>query len=204
IETRLAAGGRFPGASAIISGFFVSQKPEHASMTAARVAIAQLNLRVGDLAGNAASLLDAARQAHPRPADILVTPELAVTGYPPEDLLLRPRFVEEAQAALDALRAGLAGLAGLHVVVGHVVRRGGKLYNAASVLHEGRVLGTYCKRELPDYAVFDEVRYFAPDTAPLVFEVKGVPFGINICEDIWFDAAPKAAAEAGARVLLVP
>ncbi|MEI2414678.1 NAD+ synthase [Orrella sp. JC864] len=173
-------------------------------MSAARVAIAQLNLCVGDLAGNVRRLAQAARQAHAQGADILLTPELAITGYPPEDLLLRPRFLDDAQAAFETLRQELAGLKGLHVVLGHETRRGGKLYNAASVLLEGGVLGTYCKRELPNYAVFDEQRYFASDTAPLVFEVKGVRFGVNICEDIWFDAAPKAAAEQGAQVLLVP
>ena len=173
-------------------------------MSAARVAIAQLNLCVGDLAGNARRIAEAARHAHAQGADVLVTPELALIGYPPEDLLLRPRFLDDAQAAFEALRQELAGLAGLHVVLGHETRRGGKLYNAASVLCEGRVLGTYCKRELPNYAVFDEQRYFVADTTPLVFEVKGVRFGVNICEDVWFDAAPKAAAEQGAQVLLVP
>ncbi|MBP6706236.1 MAG: NAD+ synthase, partial [Achromobacter sp.] len=173
-------------------------------MSAARVGIAQINALVGDLAGNAAKVLEAARKAHAEGADVLVTPELVLTGYPPEDLLLRPLFVQTQQDVLDRLRQDLAGLAGLHVLVGHVLARQGRLYNAASVLCEGRVLGTYCKRELPNYSVFDEQRYFSAHGEALVFNVKGVRFGVNICEDIWFDRAPRAAAQAGAQVLLVP
>ncbi|OZI78340.1 NAD+ synthase [Bordetella genomosp. 2] len=173
-------------------------------MSAARVAIAQINAHVGDIAGNAARVLEAARAAHGQGADVLVTPELVLTGYPPEDLLLRPHFVERQEAALAQLRQDTAGLAGLHLLVGHVLARGGKLYNAATVLCEGKVVGAYCKRELPNYSVFDEQRYFSADDQPLVFEVKGVRFGVNICEDIWFDRAPRAAAQAGAQVLLVP
>jgi NAD+ synthase (glutamine-hydrolysing) len=174
-------------------------------MSAARVAFAQINTVVGGLAGNAVKILQAAREAHARGADVLVTPELSLTGYPPEDLLLRPSFIDAQERALAQLGADMAGLAGLHVVVGHAARRlDGKLHNAASVLCEGRVLGTYAKAELPNYSVFDEDRYFVPGSEPLVFEAKGVRFGVNICEDIWFDRAPHAAAAAGARVLLVP
>ena len=173
-------------------------------MSAVRVAIAQINTLVGDAAGNAARVLRAAREAAAQGADVLVAPELVLTGYPPEDLLLRPTFVQAQERALDGLRADLAELPGLHVVVGHVQSREGRLYNAASVLADGRVLGTYCKRELPNYSVFDEQRYFTPDGTPQVFQVKGLVFGLNICEDLWFEHAPRAAAAAGARVLLVP
>ena len=173
---------------------------ETPSMSAARRNCA--DQRPGDLAGNAAKVLEAARKAHAEGADVLVTPELVLTGYPPEDLLLRPLFVQTQQDVLDRLRHDLAGLAGLHVLVGHVQARQG--HNAASVLCEGRVLGTYCKRELPNYSVFDEQRYFSAHGEALVFNVKGVRFGVNICEDIWFDRAPRAAAQAGAQVLLVP
>jgi len=173
-------------------------------MSVARVAIAQINAVVGDLAGNAAKVLQAARSAHAQGADVLLTPELVLTGYPPEDLLLRPSFVELQEQELRQLASDLAGLAGLHVVVGHVLDTGGRRFNAASVLRDGKVLGTYRKLELPNYSVFDEQRYFVADGTPFVFEVKGVPFGLNICEDIWFDRAPQAAAAAGARVLLVP
>jgi NAD+ synthase (glutamine-hydrolysing) len=187
-------------------------------MNAARVAIAQINACVGDLCGNAERVLAAARRAHELGADVLLTPELVLTGYPPEDLLLRPSFVSEQQQQLDELRRELAELKGLHVVVGHVdgdargapayafADRSGhrRLYNAASVLCEGRVLGTYRKRELPNYSVFDEQRYFTADGTPLTFEAKGVRFAVAICEDIWFDAVPKAVGQTGARVLLVP
>ncbi|MVW72949.1 NAD+ synthase [Bordetella sp. 15P40C-2] len=177
---------------------------ESSSSRAVRVGIAQINAHVGDLAGNAARVLQAARSAHEQGADILVTPELALTGYPPEDLLLRPSFVQRQQAVLDQLRADCAGLTGLHLIVGHVLADEGHLYNAASVICDGRVVGVYRKRELPNYSVFDERRYFASADQALVFEVKGVKFGVNICEDIWFDHAPRAAAQAGAQVLLVP
>jgi len=173
-------------------------------MCAARVAIAQLDFCVGDLAGNVARLREAAQQAHECGADVLVTPELAMTGYPPEDLLLRPRFLDDADAALDGLCSELAGLTGLHLVVGHPLRRDGRLYNAASVLCAGRIVATYCKRELPNYSVFDEARHFTADDTPCVFDVKNVRFGVNICEDAWFDRAPQAAARAGAQVLLMP
>lgn len=173
-------------------------------MSKARVAIAQINACVGDLAGNADRVLTAARQAHQQGADVLLTPELVLTGYPPEDLLLRPLFVQEQLQVLDDLRNDLAELKGLHVVLGHVHTRDYALYNAASVLFEGAVVGTYCKLELPNYSVFDEQRYFKSDGTPLTFQVNGVNFGVVICEDIWFDRAPAAARRAGAHVLLVP
>ena len=173
-------------------------------MSAVRVAIAQINACVGDLDRNAGKVLAAARAAHAQRADVLVTPELVLVGYPPEDLLLRPSFVERQLAVLDQLRADLAGLAGLHVVVGHVAADAHGLYNAASVLCEGRVIGTYRKQELPNYAVFDEQRYFEAGGEPLVFTVNNVRLGVVICEDIWFDRAPVQSARAGAQVLLVP
>ena len=172
-------------------------------MTAVRVGIAQINACVGDLAGNAARVLEAARRAHALGARILLAPELVLTGYPPEDLLLRPSFVHQTEAALRRLCDDLAPLDGLRVVVGHVAQQPEGLRNAASVLFEGRLLGTYCKRELPNYSVFDERRYFRPDDRPFTFDVDGVRFGINICEDAWFETAPRAAAAAGAQVLLV-
>lgn len=103
----------------------------------------------------------------------------------PEDLLLRPRFIQEQQAVFERLCQDLAGLAGLHVVIGHVLARQDRLYNAATVVCEGRVLGSYCKRELPNYSVFDEQRYFSAHGEAFGFTVKGVRFGLNICEDIW-------------------
>ena len=172
-------------------------------MSAVKVSIAQINALVGDLSGNAQRVLEAARLAHAAGAQVLLTPELALTGYPPEDLLLRPSFIEVCDQVLNDLCANTASLTGLHVVVGHVTSQNGLLRNAASVLVEGKVLGTYFKRELPNYAVFDEQRYFAAGEQPFTFTVGGVCFGVNICEDIWFDAAPEAAAQQGAHTLLV-
>ena len=172
-------------------------------MSAVKVSIAQINALVGDLAGNSRRVLEAARLAHAAGARVLLTPELVLTGYPPEDLLLRPSFVLQCDRVLNDLCASLASLSGLHVVVGHVTSQNGDLRNAASVLLEGRVLGTYYKHELPNYAVFDEQRYFVAGEQALTFTVGGVCFGVNICEDIWLESAPEAAAQQGAHTLLV-
>ena len=169
-----------------------------------RVAIAQINCTVGDLAGNAEKIFNAAREAAARGADIVVTPELALTGYPPEDLLLRPALYARCDAAMTALAARLAAFEALHCVIGHPSLDGGRRYNTASVLKGGRFIGRVHKRELPNYDVFDEERYFAHGTEPLVFDVKGTRFGVVVCEDTWFAAAPMASREAGAQVLLVP
>jgi NAD+ synthase (glutamine-hydrolysing) len=183
------------------------------------VALVQFNATVGDLAGNVAKIVAAARDAHARGARVVLTPELGLCGYPPEDLLLRPAFMRAcAEALADAARR-LADLPGLHVVVGHPHQFGERgdvrskshavqqRYNAASVLAGGRVIGTYCKRELPNYQVFDERRYFASGRdagqGPLVFEVGGIAFGVLICEDAWFDEPGRAAREQGAQVLCV-
>jgi len=172
-------------------------------MSAVKVSIAQINALVGDLAGNSRRVLEAARLAHAAGARVLLTPELVLTGYPPEDLLLRPSFVMQCDRVLNDLCTSLASLKGLHVVVGHVTSQNGHLRNAASVLLEGQVLGTYYKRELPNYAVFDEQRYFVAGEQALTFTVDGVCFGVNICEDIWLESAPEAAAQQGAHTLLV-
>jgi NAD+ synthase (glutamine-hydrolysing) len=184
-----------------------------------RVAIAQVNPVVGDLEGNARRVADAARRAHAQGATVLLAPELCLTGYPPEDLLLRPAFMDACERVLDELARGLADLPGLRVLVGHPMRQAGapdlrlrslsvpRRFNAASVLGEGRVLGTYCKRELPNYQVFDERRYFVSGRdagAPaLVFEAGGARLGVLICEDAWFDEPAALARDAGAQVLCV-
>ena len=184
-----------------------------------KVALAQINATVGDFEGNVAALVRSARQAHAQGAEVVLAPELALSGYPPEDLLLRPSFMEGCARALDDLARELADCKGLHLVVGHphpvddrrdvrskslsVLRQ----YNAASVLCEGRVLGTYFKRELPNYQVFDERRYFASGRdagqPALVFEAGGLRFGVLICEDAWFDEPAQTACDAGAQVLCV-
>ena len=172
-------------------------------MAAVRVGIAQLNALVGDLAGNARMVLEAAHKAYQQGARVLLTPELVLTGYPPEDLLLRPAFIEQCKSTLQTLCAELSVLKGLHVVVGHACKDQDGLRNAASVLSNGQILGTYFKKELPNYSVFDEKRYFVSGGKPLSFNVDGVRFGVNICEDIWGDSAPEAAAALNIQALLV-
>ncbi len=184
-----------------------------------KVALAQLNPTVGDLEGNSRRIVDAARRAHAQGARLVLTPELSLCGYPPEDLLLRSAFMQACARALHEVAAELADCEGLHVVVGHPHQFGetGDLRsrsqavprrcNAASVLAGGRVVATYCKRELPNYQVFDERRYFASGRdcgqGAVVFEVAGLRFGLNICEDAWFDEPARAAKAAGAQVLCV-
>jgi NAD+ synthetase len=187
-----------------------------------RIAIGQINCTVGDLSGNAQKILEFAQQAKARGADLLLTPELSLCGYPPEDLLLRYDFREACERALAELAAKIKDIT---VVVGHPYQDGGKLYNAASVLQDGRITAVYRKLDLPNYTVFDEERYFESDGRACVVEVGGVKVGLNICEDVWgpqgesmarvipdadkpdADAwkpeAPKRARTAGARVLLV-
>jgi NAD+ synthase (glutamine-hydrolysing) len=169
-----------------------------------RIAVAQINCTVGDFEGNSRRILDMAARASSAGARVLLTPELSLSGYPPEDLLLRRAFYEAADTALARLAAGLLRFPELNVIVGHPLAREGQRYNAASLLSGGMVHGTYCKHDLPNYDVFDEQRYFTPDNRPLVFEIGGTHFGINICEDTWFRYAPEAARSAGAQVLLIP
>ena len=135
---------------------------------------------------------------------VLLTPELSLVGYPPEDLLLRGAFYAATEASLAELVAQSLRFPGLHLVVGHPHQVNGQRFNAASVICDGRILGTYHKRELPNYGVFDEPRYFDSGHEPFVFEVAGLPIGLLICEDFWFPHAARAARAAGARLLLAP
>ena len=184
-----------------------------------KVALAQINATVGDLVGNVAKIVAAARRAHAEGARLVLTPELGLCGYPPEDLLLRPAFMTACGAALADCAAQLGDLEGLYVVVGHPYQFGESgdvrsksvavqlRFNAASVLSEGRVVATYCKRELPNYQVFDERRYFASgrdsDLPAVTFRVGDLTFGLLICEDAWFDEPAQRAQAAGAQVLCV-
>ncbi len=168
------------------------------------VAVAQINCTVGDLEGNSRRIVEAARHAAASRADVLLTPELSLTGYPPEDLLLRRAFYGAVDDALARLAAQLLQFPELRVIVGHPLAREGQRFNAASLLVGGVIAGSYCKHDLPNYDVFDEQRYFTPDNRPFVFEVRGTRFGVNICEDTWYPYAPEAARAAGAQVLLVP
>lgn len=176
-----------------------------------KLAIAQLNFVVGDLAGNAKKIVDAARAAYSQGARLLLTPELSIAGYAAEDLFLRPAFTEACDDAVKGIAAALIDLKDMVVVVGHP--SGGSLrsrsvavqrrHNAASVIKEGRILETYAKRELPNYQVFDERRYFTPGQGTCVFEAGGVSVGLLICEDAWFDQPAELAREGGAEVLAV-
>ncbi len=178
---------------------------------ALKLCIAQLNFVVGDTAGNARKIVAAARSAYAQGARLVLTPELSICGYAAEDLFLRPAFVAACNDAVKTVARELAGLKGLHVVVGHPM--GGDIrsksvavqrrFNAASVLSEGRVLETYAKRELPNYQVFDERRYFTPGQGVCVFQVDGVSVGLLICEDAWFDEPGLLAKEAGAELIAV-
>ncbi|HEX3169468.1 MAG TPA: nitrilase-related carbon-nitrogen hydrolase, partial [Burkholderiales bacterium] len=165
-----------------------------------KIAIAQINCTVGDLAGNAARILDFAQRARAEAADVLLTPELALCGYPPEDLLLRDDFYRSCDSALRQLAAQIKGIT---AVVGHPHQDGRQRYNAASIIQDGRIVATYHKHALPNYTVFDEERYFESDDKPCVFQINGKTLGINICEDTWDPFAPRAARAAGAQVLLV-
>ncbi|OGS91946.1 MAG: NAD+ synthase [Gallionellales bacterium GWA2_60_18] len=165
-----------------------------------KLAIAQINSVLGDLAGNAAKILQHAEQAKQQGAQLLLTPELGMCGYPPEDLLLRDGFYHACERALADLAGKLPDIA---VVVGHPHEQDDGRYNAASLLRGGRVEATYLKYELPNYSVFDEERYFDHGSEPCVFELDGIRFGINICADIWEQEAPQLARKAGAQVLLV-
>lgn len=174
-------------------------------------ALAQLNFVVGDLMGNAQKIVDASRQAHAQGAQVVLTPELALCGYAAEDLLLRPSFIQACDDALNWIRTSLQDCKGLHVVVGHPSGQGQRQRsvfetqrrNLATVVCEGQVVASYAKRQLPNYQVFDERRYFEPGDEPCVFEVAGHRVGLLICEDAWFDAPARSTAQAGAQVLAV-
>lgn len=171
-------------------------------MTVLRVALAQINPTVGDLDGNVVKLLRAYDEAEQSGCDLIAFPELSITGYPPEDLVLKPKFVADNEAAL----ARFASHTGRCTAVVGFVDEDFDLFNAAAVCANGEVLGTYRKRLLPNYAVFDEARYFTPgsDTDPLeLYVVGGVKVGISICEDIWSPDGPLAVQADGGAELAV-
>ncbi|TXI73659.1 MAG: NAD+ synthase [Dokdonella sp.] len=172
-------------------------------MTILRIALAQFDFPVGAVQANAsriAALIADARDLHR--ADVVLFPELCICGYPPEDLLLRPGFLAECSAAIERVAQEVQGIV---AVVGWPQSAGAVVYNAVSILRDGAVETTYRKRELPNYAVFDERRYFEvdPDGETCVFEVNGTRLGVVICEDFWFAEPAAACAKAGAELLLV-
>ncbi|MFM9901741.1 MAG: NAD+ synthase [Polaromonas sp.] len=191
------------------------------------ICVAQLNYCVGDMAGNAQKIIAAARSAYANGVRLMVTPELAICGYAAEDLFLRSAFIQACDDAVNTVARELAGLKGLTVIVGTPTRGNSghgdevstaglrtksmavqQRHNAARVLQEGRVLATYAKRELPNYQVFDERRYFTPGRSVCVFQVQGdsgeaVNVGLLICEDAWFEEPAWLAKDAGAQLLVV-
>ncbi len=184
-----------------------------------KICVAQLNYCVGDMPGNAQKIIDAARAAYQTGARLVLTPELAICGYAAEDLFLRPSFIQACDDAVNRVARELAGLKGLTVVVGTPTQGDSGLglrtksvavqqrHNAARVLREGEVLASYAKRELPNYQVFDERRYFTPGQDTCVFEAgegdDAVRIGLLICEDAWFEAPAQLARQAGAELLVV-
>ena len=167
-----------------------------------RVALAQINVTVGDLEGNTQKILAYMQQAHAAGSHIVCTPELALTGYPPEDLLLKPGFVAAQLSKLDELINASQDLRGLTAVIGFV-DRDHDIYNAAAIIYEGKLYGTYHKHYLPNYGVFDENRYFQSGRKAPIFLINGVHVGINICEDVWYPTGPMTLqAHAGAEVIV--
>lgn len=164
-----------------------------------RLALAQINCTVGDLEGNCGKVLEYYEQARSSGADLVLFPELAVTGYPPEDLLLKPKFIQDN---LDALNGLAARIGESTAVVGFVDRNRTGIYNAAAIMRQGEIKGVYHKMHLPNYAVFDEKRYFRSGRKPFIFAFGPTLFGVNICEDIWYlDGPAKQQAASGARLI---
>lgn len=164
-----------------------------------KVAIAQINCMVGDIAGNAQKILLSAQQAKAEGASLLLTPELALCGYPPEDLLLRDDFLEACNVQLKKLSQAVDGIT---VIVGHPHQVNEDCFNAASVLQNGKIIATYHKHALPNHSVFDEKRYFSHGGDALVFEHEGVKIGVLICADVWESEPALHAKLAGAELLV--
>ncbi|MEO7941517.1 MAG: nitrilase-related carbon-nitrogen hydrolase, partial [Burkholderiaceae bacterium] len=181
-----------------------------------KICVAQLDFVVGDLAGNAKKIIDAAHSAYRDGARLLLTPELSICGYAAEDLFLRPAFIHACDDAVKSVAVALAGLKGMTVVVGHPTGSDStrtrsvsvqQCHNAASVVCDGAIVQTYAKRELPNYQVFDERRYFAPGEGVCVFEAgtgdSRLRIGLLICEDAWYEEPARLTCEAGAQLLVV-
>src|SRR3990167_10815701 len=167
-----------------------------------RIVLAQLNPIVGDLHGNLEQHIAAAHRARDEfSADIIVFPELGLTGYPPEDLLLRPSFINDTHEALTTL---INEVHGIHCLVSHPQQTATGLYNACSMIHNGKVVGRYAKQFLPNYNVFDEYRYFDVDNKACVIPINDIPVGLVICEDLWVSPPAREAARQGAKIILSP
>ncbi len=168
-------------------------------MTPFRLAQAQINCTVGDLTGNTEKICQWIQHARALNADLVSFPELTITGYPPEDLVLKPQFVADN---IDALQVVAAAAKGIVVVVGFVDHANG-LYNAAAVLSQGKIQGVYHKHHLPNYGVFGEHRYFRPGREQHVIVVNGVSVGLNICEDMWAPRGPTRIQASGGATVIV-
>ena len=166
-----------------------------------RIALAQQDFPVGDMTGNLARAQKSIVSARDEGADLILFPEMAISGYPPEDLLLRPGFMRRCHDVMDEL---VASVEGIDVVIGHPWAESEERFNAVSWVRDGVVLGRYFKQVLPNYAVFDERRYFSAGTQPLVIDVQGHRIGVIICEDAWVTGPASSAKKAGAELLLVP
>jgi NAD+ synthase (glutamine-hydrolysing) len=160
------------------------------------IQIAQLNFLVGDIEGNARRIIDAAQLSH---AHVIVFPELALTGYPPEDLLLRNDFIQRVERSLEHIRDSVKGI---DLVIGYPRRVEGRLYNMAGVLRNGELIAEYRKQSLPNYSVFDEKRYFSPGDRAVTFSLRETKIGLSVCEDIWSPEPIAMARRAGAQLLL--
>lgn len=167
-----------------------------------RIVMAQLNLLVGDIQGNLQKHIDAATKARDlMKADVIVFPELSMTGYPPDDLLLRDAFITAANDAVNEFKSKVNDI---HCIIGHPHPSSKGLYNSCSLIHNGTILSRYAKQHLPNYGVFDERRYFVPGDSASVISIHGIPVGITICEDLWHTGPVQQAATAGARIILSP
>ncbi len=163
------------------------------------IALAQINPKVGDIAGNAARILDFATRAQQQQADVVVFPELALTGYPPEDLLFRRQFLQQIDQAIVSLSQSNPGLC---MIFGAVSHQADRLYNCAVVLQKNLTPHYYAKQYLPNYGVFDEQRYFSAGVEACVIEVNGINIGVTVCEDIWYPQPARQARQAGAQIIV--
>ncbi len=167
-----------------------------------RIVLAQLNLTVGDISGNLDKHIRAAVTARDKlSANVIVFPELSLTGYPPEDLLLRKAFIHDANAALNKF---ISEIKDIYCLVGYPQAKEHKLYNSCALIYNGHIIGQYAKQRLPNYGVFDECRYFVPGSDSCVVPIHDLPTGFVICEDLWKLGPTSDAAQQGANLILAP
>jgi NAD+ synthase (glutamine-hydrolysing) len=164
-----------------------------------KIILAQLNLIVGDIENNTAKIVSSVKKAiNDYKADVIIFPELSISSYPPEDLLLRPAFNKYIKTALDRI---VEETNNIHVILGYPIKQNDNLYNACSLIYNGEIKQTYYKQHLPNYGVFDEKRYFTPGTETCLFEIKGTTAALSICEDIWVPQPINNAAKADAKIM---